>query len=200
MSDKSCSILSIAEPVEAELKEKASVFHSYLIRCCNHEEVSERQKEIKKKHANATHVCWAYRLLNDKLEEAFSDAGEPRGTAGIQILNVLRSYKLINVLCVVVRYFGGVKLGITGLIKAYKDATKEAVLKAKIVSIEKFFRYRITCNYEEMSKILEELRKLGYRIVKIEQHERVEIEFIGKSLPARNSERVILMGEEWEVV
>ncbi len=194
------SILTIAEPVETVFREKRSAFHSYLFRCDSHRQAIEKLKEMGKSHANATHVCWAYRIAEKGFQEASSDAGEPRGTAGIQILNVLRTYELANVLCVVVRYFGGVKLGIPGLIQAYRRAAESAVLRAKIVKAEKFFRYHITCDYDEMSKIMEKLRREGFKVAKIEQAEKVEIQFLSKSFPVEDFNGVIFLNEEWGIL
>lgn len=96
-------------------------------------------KEIKGKYKNATHYCYAYRKISG--EEYFTDAGEPTGTAGIPILNAIREKELYDVIGVVIRYFGGIKLGVRGLIDAYHYTMEKVIEKANIV--EKI----VTCNY-----------------------------------------------------
>lgn len=106
---------------------KKSKFISSYFEVKNAEDVSKILENIKKENKKATHVCYAYRIVGAEfLEKAFDD-GEPSGTAGKPILNVIQKQNLSNVLIVVVRYFGGIKLGAGGLLRAYSKAASEAV-------------------------------------------------------------------------
>jgi uncharacterized YigZ family protein len=122
--------------VTAELKVKKSRFISQLFRVRDKEEAEEKYTEIKKQNYNATHNCFAYRI--NEHEFRYSDDGEPSGTAGKPILAALDGKPVLEVLCVVTRYFGGTKLGTGGLIRAYADAANlaldQVVIKRKIRS------------------------------------------------------------------
>jgi len=105
----------------ATYKEKRSEFIGFVKPIHNVEDINLYLKKLKSKYPSARHICWAYRLfINDNIIENSTDAGEPSGSAGLPILNVLKHYNIINCGIFVVRYFGGVKLGKQGLINAYK--------------------------------------------------------------------------------
>lgn len=118
---------------QGEYKERRSVFLAYLFPIEREEEINYFIKKIKEKHPDARHVCYAYRYKN---KEFYSDAKEPAGSAGLPILNTLKKYHLFYVLGVVVRYFGGTKLGLSVLRKAYSIAMERAILHAEIVPYE----------------------------------------------------------------
>src|SRR5699024_3018119 len=109
-----------------EITIKNSKFIGVIIPIESKEDIKERLSELKTEYKNATHYCYAFKLINDK---GFSDDGEPNKTAGIPILNVIEGENLINVLVVVIRYFGGIKLGPGGLIRAYSNTCKEVINK-----------------------------------------------------------------------
>ncbi len=109
-----------------EYVEKKSRFIGYLLSCENVEQVQEALAELKKEHKKCNHVCYAYSLKNPFLEKAVDD-GEPGGTAGRPILSVLQKKGLSNVCVFVVRYFGGIKLGAGGLVRAYTKTTSEVL-------------------------------------------------------------------------
>ncbi len=119
----------IKENIETELIEKKSKFLTSLIHVKTIEDVNFHLKEIKKTHPNARHYCYAYILDNQNIQKS-NDDGEPKGTAGVPILEVLKHHNLTNVLCVVTRYFGGVLLGKGGLIRAYQGGASSALKKA----------------------------------------------------------------------
>jgi len=118
---------------------------------------SDILKEVKENYKNATHYCYAYRKVTG--EEYFSDGGEPTGTAGIPILNALREKDLYNIIGVVVRYFGGIKLGVRGLIDAYHFTMEKTIEKAKIVEKMVTVSYRIKATYKDFPNIKRELIK-----------------------------------------
>lgn len=126
------TFLTIKEPSEGEYKEKGSKFIACAFQVRTEDEVKERLEELRKKYYDARHHCYAYQLgQNGELWRA-NDDGEPNHSAGTPILNQIKSFNLTDVLVVVVRYFGGTKLGVSGLINAYKTSTFEALSVAEI--------------------------------------------------------------------
>ena len=120
---------TILENYFNQIEIERSKFLSYAIHIESEEQAKEEIAKIKKEHPKATHHCYAY-ILKDKQKS--NDDGEPSGTAGIPILEIIKQFDLENVLVVVVRYFGGIKLGAGGLIRAYARGCKEVLLTAKI--------------------------------------------------------------------
>lgn len=127
--------VTILKNETAEITEKKSKFIANLFYVENTKEVEERIKEIKKKYYDARHSCMAYRVIEDnQVIEKSSDDGEPSGTAGSPMLNILKKNNLCNVLIVVTRYFGGILLGTGGLVRAYSEATQRAIEKSTLIS------------------------------------------------------------------
>ena len=136
MSDIVKGFLTIKENVQAEIVEKKSKFIANLFYIENIEEAEKIIKETRKKYFDERHNCIAYRVIEDgKIIERFSDDGEPSGTAGAPILNILQKNGYVNVLIVVTRYFGGILLGTGGLVRAYSDSLTLAIEKS--IKIEK---------------------------------------------------------------
>ena len=127
-----------------------SRFITYLEYCENEEQYKEYLKTIKKKHYDATHVCSAF-LGKDTRRS--SDDGEPSGTAGVPMLSCLDKHSMENTAAFVVRYFGGIKLGAGGLIRAYSSSVSEAIKQADLVEDRMFNQYTITLNYETANRI-----------------------------------------------
>ena len=127
-----------------------SRFITYLEYCENEEQYKEYLKTIKKKHYDATHVCSAF-LGKDTRRS--SDDGEPSGTAGVPMLACLDKHGMENTAAFVVRYFGGIKLGAGGLIRAYSSSVSEAIKQADLVEDRIFNQYTITLNYETANRI-----------------------------------------------
>ena len=126
----------VSKSFSEELKIKSSIFKSFIYHVDNIEQIKKYTKLLEKTFPDANHICYAYRLLeldnkdlfgNPNILEYSCDDGEPSGTAGKQILNVLKSNELIFTVIYVVRYFGGTKLGISGLISAYKQSTLQVM-------------------------------------------------------------------------
>ena len=138
--------LTISNPSEGTYTEKRSKFLAFAFPVSTVEEVKERVGEYQKKYYDARHVCYAYMLGADRLQFRANDNGEPSGTAGKPILGQINSNNLTNILIIVVRYFGGIKLGTSGLIQAYKAAAAEAIAAADI--IEKTVDERITIRFD----------------------------------------------------
>ena len=129
---------------------KNSKFIGIIIPIESIRDVKDNLIKLKNEYKNATHYCYAYKLLNDK---GFSDDGEPNKTAGIPILNVIEGNDLINVLVVVIRYFGGIKLGPGGLIRAYSNTCKEVINKSTLVELIKGIESSITFDYSKEKEI-----------------------------------------------
>ena len=141
---------TVKENIENEIIINKSRFITLLIKINNLNEIEKNLKEIKKKYKDATHYCYAYIIGN---KEKCSDNGEPSGTAGMPILNVLKQNDLTNILCVVIRYFGGIKLGAGGLIRAYSTSASEALNKTNIVNLIKGYKIVIEFNYDNIKQI-----------------------------------------------
>ncbi len=114
------------------------------------DEVKDNLTKLKEEYKNATHYCYAFTLINDK---GFSDDGEPNKTAGIPILNVIEGENLINILVVIIRYFGGIKLGPGGLIRAYSNTTKEVINKSTLVDLINGLVASITFTYSNEKEV-----------------------------------------------
>src|SRR3954468_18127958 len=126
------SYRTLQAPVGGTYKEKGSKFLAFAYPVENEQDVKEKIELLKKTHFDARHHCFAYVLGPDKTKYRAFDDGEPNHSAGDPILGQIRSRNLTNVLVVVIRYFGGVKLGVGGLISAYRTAAEEALTKATI--------------------------------------------------------------------
>ena len=139
---------TILENSTFELIEKKSKFIANLIYVESKEEAENIIKEYKKKYYDARHNCYAYRVLNqDEIYEKSSDDGEPSGTAGAPMLNLLQKNDLCNVIIIVTRYFGGILLGTGGLVRAYSGATTGAIDNCKKARIQKGTGYQIEVDY-----------------------------------------------------
>lgn len=124
---------TIKSASEGLYKEKMSKFLAFAFPVESAAEAKERISEYQKKYFDARHVCWAYMIGSARTEFLSSDNGEPSGTAGKPILGQINSFGLTNVCIIVVRYFGGIKLGTSGLIAAYREAAREALSAATII-------------------------------------------------------------------
>lgn len=158
------AFLTIANPSEGIYKEKASRFLAYAWPVSSEEEVKELLTGLRKDHHKARHVCFAYRLGADKSNFKYSDDGEPHNSAGFPILGQIKSFDLTNILVVVVRYFGGTKLGLGGLTAAYKDAAKDALDHADIIEEIEHETISITIDYARLSELMNFIRQHNIKI------------------------------------
>ena len=146
-------------------KSKGSKFIAYAIIVKSEEQVVDEINKIKKLDKNANHYCYAYIIKPDKSIEKVNDDGEPKNSAGKPILGQIKSKELTNCLIVVVRYFGGIKLGIPGLIKAYKNAALEAIQNNKIECIDITEMYSLKFSYEELNSVMKILKNYNANII-----------------------------------
>lgn len=138
-----------------------SRFIASIRRASNREEFDLQLKEIETRYPKATHYCWAYRFNGVHIQEHCSDAGEPSGTAGRPILGVLKKHDLENVMAVVTRYYGGVKLGVRGLISAYGNSVQGSVDISEIILSEETSLVMFEMGYDFYNILLSRLGKLS---------------------------------------
>ncbi len=139
---------------------KRSVFIASAKECKSVSEAKEFIKSVSKEFGDATHNCWAYRVYEDgKIVEHSSDAGEPSGSAGLPILGAIKSLDLVNIAVVVTRYFGGVKLGIRGLIDAYSQAAMSVLRQLEFTHAEEVYLYKLKLPISEYGKVLSKLSR-----------------------------------------
>lgn len=146
-------------PSEGVFRDKGSKFIAYAFPFKREEDLKDILNNIKKEHPKARHHCYAWRLTQDKAIYRINDDGEPSGTAGRPILNVLLSNELTNVLVIVVRYFGGTLLGVPGLINAYKEVTQDAISQALIVERTVNDVYQLHFDYLQMNDVMRVIKE-----------------------------------------
>ena len=147
-------------------REKGSKFLGFLFPAASHEAFEGELEAVRKEHPTATHHCYGWRIGPNHLEEFAQDDGEPSGTAGLPILNQLRSYEVVNAGLVVVRYYGGTKLGKAGLIEAYGLSARLCLDTARLQAIRKTENFRVYYPYAEQNLV--ELWKNRYGLVELE--------------------------------
>ncbi len=151
--------LTIEDRAEGVYKEKGSKFISLAFPVTTQEEIKEIVKDIKKEYFDARHHCYAYILGHDKSVFRMNDDGEPSSTAGKPIYGQLLSKDLTNILVVVVRYFGGTKLGVSGLIQAYKQATIDVLNNSKIIEKTVDEVYSVSFDYSLMNDVMKVMKE-----------------------------------------
>ncbi|MEA5461361.1 YigZ family protein [Arcicella sp. LKC2W] len=170
---------TIKSPSEGLFKDKGSKFLAFAYPFTDENQLKAIIEPLRKEHFKAVHFCYAYRIGIDKNNFRVNDDGEPSGSAGRPILNVLLSKEITNILVVVVRYWGGTLLGVPGLINAYKSATEEALVNAEIIEKTVNEIYQITYGYVQMNDIMKVIKDFDLKIVnqKFDNQCVIEIEF-----------------------
>lgn len=156
--------LTIDKPVEIIYKDKGSKFITYAYHVTNEQRIKDILTQLKKEHHTANHHCYAYRLGPDKQVYRANDDGEPNNTAGKPILGQIQSADLTDVFIVVVRYFGGTLLGVSGLINAYKTSAAEVIKAATIVEKQIMFYYTVSFPFEQMNEVMKILKQSDCKI------------------------------------
>lgn len=171
---------------EILFKEKNSKFFGYAFPITSEEEVKEILDQLKKEHFSARHWCYAYQIGTEKIQYRANDDGEPNNSAGMPIYGQIQSFEVTNILIVVVRYFGGVKLGVGGLISAYKTAAQMAMENATIIekTIDKHFI--ISFGYAHMNKVMRIIKEKNLQIVSQKMEMDCEIEIATRKKNAQN--------------
>ncbi|MDI9860588.1 MULTISPECIES: IMPACT family protein [Flectobacillus] len=155
---------TITGSAEGLFKDKGSKFFAYAYPIEDESEVKDLVDQLKKEHFKAVHHCYAYRLGQDRTNFRVNDDGEPSGSAGKPILNVLLSKDITNILVVVVRYFGGTLLGVPGLINAYKTATQEALAEAEIIEKTVNEIYEVRFEFVQMNDVMKVVKEFGLKV------------------------------------
>lgn len=170
--------LSLAEFIEHEVVIQKSRFIGLTYLVTEEEELSRYLEDARERYPNATHYCYGAVIGLDGLLQRFSDDGEPGGTAGMPILQVLMQKELRNVLVVVVRYFGGVKLGAGGLVRAYRRTATEAVNQAGVVKMVLSSRALVSIDYSLLGSVEHFLHQPGIMIQEISYGGKVNIHLL----------------------
>ncbi len=168
---------TIAKAVESEINVKKSQFICHLFPTKTKKESKEIILEVNEQYNDATHNCTAY-IVSDG--EGFDDDGEPGGTAGKPMINVLRKNELHNVTAVVTRYFGGIKLGAGGLVRAYSKSVLEAINEAEILEVELYDVYKLIFEYSDIKLADGEVRNNNLEVIAKDYSDKVIYEVVSK--------------------
>lgn len=161
---------------EILLKEKNSKFFGYAFPISSEDEAKIILESLRKQHSSAGHCCYAFQIGTDKLYFRANDDGEPSNSAGMPIYGQIQSFNVTNVLVAVVRYFGGVKLGVGGLISAYKISAQMALEASEIVEKTIDIHYSIKFDYKNMNKVMRIIKEKNLDIVSQKMEMSCEIE------------------------
>lgn len=159
---------TINKPSEEILfKDKNSKFFGYAFPVSSEDKVKQYIEDLKKQHHQARHWCYAYQIGTDETNIQFraNDDGEPNNSAGMPIYGQIQSFEVTNILIVVVRYFGGIKLGVSGLINAYKTAAQLSLEASKIVTKTINRHYKITFDYKNMNKVMRIIKEKNIKVL-----------------------------------
>ncbi len=172
---------------EILFKEKNSKFFGYAFPITSEEEVKILLEPLRKKHFNAVHFCYAYQIGTDKIQFRANDDGEPSNTAGMPIYGQIQSFGVTNVLIVIVRIFGGVKLGVGGLITAYKTAAQMTLESSEIIEKTIDIHYLVSFDYKNINKVMRVIKEKNIEIVSQKMEMSCEIEIITRK---KNAEMI----------
>ena len=161
---------------EVLYKEKNSKFFGYAFPISSEEQAKDFLDDLRKQHHSARHWCYAFQLGTEKIHFRANDDGEPSNSAGMPIYGQIQSFEITNVLVVVVRYFGGVKLGVGGLISAYRTAAQMALEASEIVEKTIAIHYLVSFDYKNMNKVMRVIKEKKLDIVSQKMEMSCEIE------------------------
>ena len=179
---------TIANPSEEVLfKEKSSKFFGYAFPVSSQEEIKMYLEHLKKLHFGAVHFCYAYQIGTEKIEFRANDDGEPSNSAGMPIYGQIQSFELTNILIVVVRFFGGTKLGVGGLISAYKTTAQMALEASSIIEKTIDVRFKITFDYKNINKVMRIIKEKKLNVISQKMELDCEIEI---TIRKKNAEEI----------
>lgn len=196
MTQKACTTLqprvfsfqTIKAPTEILIKEQGSRFLAFAFPVSSEADIKMHLTALRKKYFDATHHCYAWMLGADKLKFRANDDGEPTHSAGDPILGQIKAYNLTNVLIVVVRYFGGTKLGVGGLVQAYKAASASVLETASIIECEVTCTFHIRYAYTSTLEVMSLVKEFD---LKIQQQNFTDTGFMEVNLPLRKRDDFI---------
>ena len=178
---------TLLQPSEEILfKEKSSKFFGYAFPINNEDEVKEALELLKKQHNSARHFCYAYQLGTETIYYRVNDDGEPNNSAGMPIYGQIQSFDLTNTLLVIIRYFGGVKLGVGGLISAYKTAAQMTLENSEIIEKTIDVHFLIAFDYKDMNKVMRIIKEKNLAIIAQKMEMSCEIEIATRKKNAEN--------------
>jgi len=185
---------TIKKESQGFFKDKGSKFFSFAFPVNTEEEIKQQQQFLRKKYHDARHHVYAWRLGIDEDNYRYSDDGEPANSSGPPILGQIRSYNLSDILIVVIRYFGGTKLGIPGLINAYKTAAKDAIENTEISTKTLMNTYRISFPYDKMNTVMQIIKEQNWE----QSRQLFEIQCqIDIHVRLKNSSNIIELFDKW---
>ena len=168
---------TLSSKSEGKYHEKGSIFSALAIPVSAIAEVKANLQQLKEQFPDASHICYGYRIKErGRLDEFATDAGEPKGSSGLPILNVLKRNQIVDAVIFVVRYFGGSKLGIPGLINAYGMAAEGTIENAKVKKWVQLERLSFIYNYDLQNKVDSILQKFKVNIIKSDFGESIQVE------------------------
>jgi uncharacterized YigZ family protein len=173
---------------EILFKEKNSKFFGYAFPVTSEEEIKNHLDILRKQHYGAVHFCYAFQIGTDKIQYRANDDGEPSNTAGAPIYGQIQSFGLTNILIVVVRFFGGIKLGVGGLISAYRTSAQMALEASEIIEKTINIHYIVSFDYKNMNKVMRVIKEKNLEIISQNMNESCEIEI---STRKKNAEQVV---------
>jgi uncharacterized YigZ family protein len=177
---------SIASPsTEILFKEKNSKFFGYAFPVTSEDEIKSILNNLRKQHFGAGHFCYAFQLGTDTLFFRANDDGEPNNSAGMPIYGQIQSFGLTNVLVVVVRFFGGVKLGVGGLISAYKTAAQMALEESVILEKTIDVQFQISFDYKNLNKVMRIIKEKNLEIISQQMKESCQIKIATRKKNAK---------------
>jgi len=170
---------TLIAPAESEVyKVKGSKFISYAYPVHSREEIDLILKDLRVQHSKANHCCYAWRLGKEKVEYRYNDDGEPANSAGKPIYGQILSYQLTDVLIAVIRYFGGTKLGVGGLIQAYRESARLALVEGSVVRKKIKLPFALEFEYPQMDKVMRLVKEKQLEIVSQEMGMKVRLELL----------------------
>ncbi|MEM7161834.1 MAG: YigZ family protein [Bacteroidota bacterium] len=193
---------SLAQPSEGLFKEKGSKFFAHAFPVNTEEDIKKALTRLKEKYHDARHHCYAYRLGNKGEKFRANDDGEPSNSAGKPILGQLIKYELCNCFIAVVRYFGGTKLGVGGLISAYKTAAEEAILNGKIIEHLVTAQLAIRFSYKQMNEVMHIVKREKLEVIHRDFQTLCEIHIRVRLSEQENISAILenTFGLEWELL
>ena len=175
-------------------KDKNSKFYGYAFPVLNENEIRDHVTNLKKEHYGARHCCFAYQLGTENIKYRVNDDGEPNNSAGMPIYGQIQSFNVTNILVVVIRYYGGVKLGVGGLINAYKTAAQLCLQSSKIIKKTINVNFQLNFEYKYMSAVMRLLKENNCKIL----HQTLELDCLLEiSVRKGNSSNVFSLFEQF---
>ena len=188
MSEQKDSYKTIKKASEGFFKDRGSKFFGYAYPYTTEEELKVKIEELKKEHHTARHHCYAYRFKQDYSVYRANDDGEPTNAAGKPILGQIDAKDLTNVAVVIVRYFGGTKLGVGGMMNAYKTAAFEALNNAEIIECTIDDTFEVSFGYPEMNTVMRFIKDLGVTIISQQMELDCKIQFVIRQKDANKAQ------------